>query len=598
MATTWDEAYKKYSDTLQNGTMSEGLLRSLYDPLSKDFSDRIVKIHDEIQKQGTLDQWYGGDIGKEDAAWDMAFRLANSGVGSLYDIGQRQIEREVSDEGATWTQIETELFNKKTDEALTFNRRSGPFDTLYQFQFTPDGMAMPYTGNAESKWVGFREGFLKPAALTAAAIYGGQYLFGGGAGAGSAAAGDIAFAAADAAQLAAQGLGEAQIAQTLATTGLDAFVAADMAQLAAQGLNASQIASTVGATAAGTGGSLFNTLSPAQAVAQGVAQFPNAAGASNAAQASGSAINAPATTAPTGTPAATTTTPPAATSGASGLLSSLTPAQLTSLLNAGVGLLGAGALGSGGGGGGAATVGALPQQAPPAYDQGYFDTLNRYYSTYLPGQQADTSMLQSWYNQQPMQAGGAVSGGIGGSTSGGLSPAALQGQQVLGQQSNFNTLFNTLFGSVMGQQPTTTRPATTPAVSSSAPPRLVIGAGDTGERTGPNIADPNDPYYLANQDKWFFGNLMGNKYWMYKGDDYVGQDIQATPENTAPRTTQATEAIQNWWQQNQGQATPEELDRFLATSGYSAEMINQALPQFGVTDLQAAMANARQRLGL
>lgn len=427
------------------------------------------------------------------------------------------------------------------------------------------------------------------AGLTAAIGSAGANLLGlggagtGAAGASSAAAGDIAFAAADAAQLAAQGLGEAQIAQTLATTGLDAFVAADMAQLAAQGLSASQIASTVGATAAGTGGGLFNTLSPAQAVAQGVSQFPNAAGAANAAQAAGSAINAPAATAATGT---------AATSGASGLLSSLTPAQLTSLLNAGVGLLGAGALGSaGGGGGGAVNVGALPQQAPPTYDQGYFDTLNRYYSSYLPGQQADTAMLQSWYNRQPMQTGGAVSGGMGG----GLSPAAIQGQQVLGQQSNFNTLFNTLFGNVMGQQPSNTRPATTPVVSSSAPPRLVVGAGDTGERTGPNIADPNDPYYLANQDKWFFGNLMGNKYWMYKGDDYVGQDIQATPENTAPRTTQATEAIQNWWKQNQGKASQEELDRFL-TLGYSPELIAQAVPQFSVADLRNAIAGAQQRL--
>lgn len=298
------------------------------------------------------------------------------------------------------------------------------------------------------------------AGLTAAIGSAGANLLGLGGAATGAAAGDIAFAAADAAQLAAQGLSEAQIAQTLATTGLDAFVAADMAQLAAQGLGESQIASTVGATAAGTGGSLFNTLSPAQAVAQGVAEFPNAAGASNAFAAGPTTSAATAASPAATTPAATQ----AATSDASGLLSGLTPAQISSLLQAGVGLLGAGAAGSalGGGSGGTSAVGALPQQAPATYDQGYFDTLNRYYSTYLPGQQADTSMLQSWYNRQPMQTGGAMSGGMGG----GLSPAAVQGQQVLGQQSNFNTLFNTLFGSVMGQSLNTngSMPVTTNAV--------------------------------------------------------------------------------------------------------------------------------------
>lgn len=48
---------------------------------------------------------------------------------------------------------------------------------------------------------------------------------------------------ADAAQLAAQGLSEAQIAETLGYAGADAFAAADAAQLALQGLNASQIES-------------------------------------------------------------------------------------------------------------------------------------------------------------------------------------------------------------------------------------------------------------------------------------------------------------------------------------------------------------------
>jgi hypothetical protein len=103
------------------------------------------------------------------------------------------------------------------------------------------------------------------AAMLAATIYaGGGFDTGSGtAGAGAGATGatgtgagglmtnaalDAQFIAADAAQLAGQGLSSAQIAQTLAASGVDSFIAADVAQLAAQGLGASQIASTLGAT--------------------------------------------------------------------------------------------------------------------------------------------------------------------------------------------------------------------------------------------------------------------------------------------------------------------------------------------------------------
>jgi hypothetical protein len=60
------------------------------------------------------------------------------------------------------------------------------------------------------------------------------------------------FAALDAAQLAAQGLGASQIQATLMATGVDAFMAADIAQLAAQGLSAASITQNA-ATAYGSG---------------------------------------------------------------------------------------------------------------------------------------------------------------------------------------------------------------------------------------------------------------------------------------------------------------------------------------------------------
>jgi hypothetical protein len=74
-------------------------------------------------------------------------------------------------------------------------------------------------------------------------------------------AADSAFIAADAAQLAGQGLGQAAIEQNLLGAGVDAFIAADAAQLAAQGLGASSIAQSIGQSAAAAGKpSLFSNI--------------------------------------------------------------------------------------------------------------------------------------------------------------------------------------------------------------------------------------------------------------------------------------------------------------------------------------------------
>jgi hypothetical protein len=146
----------------------------------------------------------------------------------------------------------------------------------------------------------------KFALLSTAASYGFPALAGeGAAGAGAAgatgagagglmtnAALDAQFIAADAAQLAGQGLSSGQIAQTLAASGVDSFVAADVAQLAAQGLGASQIASTLGATVptstAATGaGNLFTEGGLA---AGGAAAGTGAGGAAGAAGAGAAGV--------------------------------------------------------------------------------------------------------------------------------------------------------------------------------------------------------------------------------------------------------------------------------------------------------------------
>lgn len=92
--------------------------------------------------------------------------------------------------------------------------------------------------------------------------------------------------------------------------------------------------------------------------------------------------------------------------------------------------------------------------------------------------------------------------------------------------------------------------------------------------------------------------------------DAIGEVVQQTP--FAPIVPQAinqpytsiasqlpggldarAQEIRNWYAANEGRGTQADLDRFLA-SGYSAQEINKALPQFGVNDLERQIGAARQ----
>ena len=89
-------------------------------------------------------------------------------------------------------------------------------------------------------------------ALAGAALgYGGSLLSQGGTATGTLGA-DAAFVGQDVAQLYAQGLSEAQIAQVLQGAGVNPFIAADAAQLAAQGLTPGVIAQNLTQSALGT----------------------------------------------------------------------------------------------------------------------------------------------------------------------------------------------------------------------------------------------------------------------------------------------------------------------------------------------------------
>jgi hypothetical protein len=140
-------------------------------------------IYKEIlaqQKAGSGQYWYKGNTASiEAAATDVAFRLAENGLSSLRDVGQRNVTYDTSDyEGAPTTATRSELYNKSTGELIPrpdlFGDGSGRsnLDIVYNLHFTEDGDVIPYTSNRTSGWVEFREGTLKPVAAIALAAYG------------------------------------------------------------------------------------------------------------------------------------------------------------------------------------------------------------------------------------------------------------------------------------------------------------------------------------------------------------------------------------------------------------------------------------------
>lgn len=180
---TWDEAYSSYSGMLKNGTVNEASIRGLYDGLNKDFTDRIVNIKKELdfqQKVGSAEYWSAGQAASLDnATWDMAFRLAEGGIGSLRDIGKRTntVEVVLDESGQTGTQQQTEYVNVKTGEAIpNWNHlsqsHSSGLSLDYNLHFTENGTVIPYTTKKTSDWVEFRDNVVKPVGSILLAAYG------------------------------------------------------------------------------------------------------------------------------------------------------------------------------------------------------------------------------------------------------------------------------------------------------------------------------------------------------------------------------------------------------------------------------------------
>lgn len=198
-------------------------------------------------------------------------------------------------------------------------------------------------------------------------------LSGAGAAGASAAALDAEFIAADALQLAGQGLAPAAIEQNLIAAGVDSLVAADAAQLALQGIGQGQLANLLVQSGGGGAGTLFT--------GAGLAGTAGGAGAAGAAGAGAAGAGGGAGGALTGSALAKV---------AGGLL---TPSLLRGLT------------GLGGGGGGDSNVN-LPTPSNRVgvstgsadYSPEYYQQLQQYYNAYMPTQPKDVATpLQQWY---------------------------------------------------------------------------------------------------------------------------------------------------------------------------------------------------------
>jgi hypothetical protein len=203
-------------------------------------------------------------------------------------------------------------------------------------------------------------------------------LSGAGAGGASAAALDAEFIAADALQLAGQGLAPAAIEQNLIAAGVDSLVAADAAQLALQGIGQGQLANLLVQSGGGGAGTLFT--------GAGLAGTAGGAGAAGAATQAGTSTGSA-----TGAGAA----------GAAG--SALTGSALAKLAG---GLFAGGALTGGMGGGGNVTLPTPSNRAGVStgsadFSPEYYQQLQQYYNAYMPTQPKDVATpLQQWYETE------------------------------------------------------------------------------------------------------------------------------------------------------------------------------------------------------
>jgi hypothetical protein len=139
-------------------------------------------------------------------------------------------------------------------------------------------------------------------------------------------------------------------------------------------------------------------------------------------------------------------------------------------------------------------------------------------------------------------------------------------------------------------RPWTTATTTTPAANrTTTPSEFVIGGGlVVGPGTAP-VAGGTAPATG--------GGLLGGGTAPATGGGLLGGGTTAPAGGVAPAApaNPRIQAIQQWYSANVGRTDPQaqgDLNRWLATSGFTAREINTALPQWGLNDLQNAMRKA------
>lgn len=503
-ANTWN--YNDYVKALKTGgDLGEQVQRlATQDPTLASNTARLFGEIIDQQNKGSSQFWAKGNTAStQAAAADFALRLAENGISSLSQLGQVTIE-DPSMEGPP----QQVTINKVTGQPLPrpelLGRGQRGLDIDYNLVFAADGTVIPFTSDRQSSWMNFRENTLKPAAAFALTAVGapligatvapglaaatqgaiGGAIAGGGAaaltgnnvlqgallggaggyfqGANNVAPGlgpqtDASFLAADAAQLAASGLSEAQIAQVLGASGYASGPAASLAaSMAVNGLDVNMMTQQLQNLSTNTGlmsqtgssadflaadalqlrGQLGNNFAAieqnliasgvdpliAADVSQQLAFNPNLTQtdlAANLANSFGNNIydvnmaqtyptsvlpgaggllsNAPPATSTT--TAANVMTNAGATAGTA-VGAGLTPGQISNLVKAGVTLVGTtGAVRAATGGSNAPMQ--TPTQGMPEYTPDYYQQLQQYYNSYLPQTPRDVvTPLQQWYNSR------------------------------------------------------------------------------------------------------------------------------------------------------------------------------------------------------
>lgn len=177
----WD--YNKYFESLKSDTTDFNAALGALGAQDPAMAQNAQNLYKEIltqQKAGSEQYWYKGNTASNQAAAaDFALRLAENGVGSLAEVGQRNVDNVVFNEGGESIETSQQLFNKTTGEALPradlFGRGNRALDIDYNLNFE-HGVVIPYTSNRTSSWVSFRESTLKPIAAIALAAYGVPYV--------------------------------------------------------------------------------------------------------------------------------------------------------------------------------------------------------------------------------------------------------------------------------------------------------------------------------------------------------------------------------------------------------------------------------------